>query len=661
MSKFEGLRTKPKNIEKSSKFEGLRIREKKPKKPETSLYDDMLQFGSNTLNRAKQFGSGALSGITRAGLSEGADQFGAGVMEVAPGVVAPIKTDAAIAGSKAAEKGLEALESMRPDEDDALGNVLYKAGEFGGGVASMPFPSSIAVNATKNVVPAAIKSSVPDNLLKLAAKYTAKGIGKSYNTLKNPIVEGSLIGAGSGALEQGGVNPLAADITSMLLMPTAIRSPGYAYQSIRHPNKTIFYPIARKMFDINQNNFNLRAAEAAERLGIDLNLAELNPSNNIAFANNVAAKNHFASKAVDLHNLNINNRVRDIIEENLSLVGPKKTKNVRKTISEKYAKADKLFPKNPEDRIINPIDSFEALKTGFSTKSIVPSSDEAALLAYRDKVLSQIAPEAFIDGVKIKDFKPKPQPIDALVIKDTGRSLNSRDKNNVVNYKNPESNVRNYAKKYGIGYKKDLEQLGERYPKWYKADKDANKYFSDVETRAEFENALINGGFNYDNFNYQPAMMSRNLNSPKKFKKVQHSYKNRSNIVKKQLDTNLEDLGSVSDAIVKRNRSNPNPSGTAGVLANSNLFTNTLAGISGIGSYVTGNPLLGVASASIPLIKLFGPQFFYSNVVNNKKLIKDTIDNIKNSKHNIPFKDRLINNRIRYVYPIINNKLNNED
>ena len=661
MSKFEGLRTKPKNIEKSSKFEGLRIREKKPKKPETSLYDDILKFGDNTLNRVKQFGSGALSGITRAGLSEGADQFGAGVMEVAPGVVAPIKTDAAIAGSKAAEKGLEALESMRPDEDDALGNVLYKAGEFGGGVASTPFPSSVAVNATKNVIPAAIKSSVPDNLLKLAAKYTAKGIGKSYNTLKNPIVEGSLIGAGSGALEQGGVDPLAADITSMLLMPTAIRSPGYAYQSIRHPNKTIFYPTARKMFGINKDKFNLRAAEAAERLGIDLNLSELNPSNNIAFANNAAAKNWLSHKGVELHNQNIRDRVRDILEENLSLVGPKRTEEVERIINKKYGKSDKLFPKNPEDRMITPNNSVEALQTGFSTKSIVPSADEAALLAYQEKILSQLAPDAFIGGVKIKDFKPKPQPIDALVIKDTGRSLNSNDSKNVINYKNPEPNVRNNAKKFGKGYRKDLDQLGERYPEWHKAEKDANKYFSDVATREKFENALINGGFNYDKFDYQPAMMSKNLNSPKKFKKVQHSYKNRSKPIKNQLDTNLEDLGSISDAIVKRNRSNPNPSGTAAALTNSNLLSNIASLGLGAGSIFTGNPFLGVAGTSIPLAKFFGPQFFYSNVVNNKKLIKDTIDNIKNPKHNIPFKDRLINNRIRYVYPIINNKLNNED
>ena len=45
----------------------------------------------------------------------------------------------------------------------------------------------------------------------------------------------------------------------------------------------------------------------------------------------------------------------------------------------------------------------------------------------------------------------------------------------------------------------------------------------------------------------------------------------------------------------------------------------------------------------------------------NKNLIKDTIDNIKNPKHSIPFKNRLINSRIRYVYPTINNKINDEN
>ena len=62
----------------------------------------------------------------------------------------------------------------------------------------------------------------------------------------------------------------------------------------------------------------IKAAEAAERLGIDLNLAELNPSNNIAFANTSAAKNKLASEGVKLHNKNIDDKVKEIIRILLS-------------------------------------------------------------------------------------------------------------------------------------------------------------------------------------------------------------------------------------------------------------------------------------------------------------------------------------------------------
>ena len=650
MSKFEGLRTKPKNIEKSSKFEGLRLRPKNIKEEEPS---------PSFLDRAKQFGSGALAGITRAGLLEGADQFGAGVMEVAPGVVAPIQPDSAKVMSESAEKGLDALESMRPDEDDAIGNILYKSGEFGGAVASTPFPGGGAINAAKTIVPATVKSSAPAGLLKLAAKYGAKGINKSYNTLKNPIVEGSLIGAHSGALQQGGVDPLAADITSMLLVPSAIRSPRYVYQSIRHPNKTIFYPTARKMFGINENNFNLRAAEAAERLGVDLNLAELNPSNNIAFTNNVAAKSWLASEGVKLHNKNIDDKVKDILQETLNKVGPKKTDSVEKIIDNKYAKTRALFPKNPEDRMILPNHSVAALRN-IKNRSLAPSPSEAAVLAYKQKILDQLAPEAFIEGKKIEGFTPPMQPIDAEILLDSKVSLNSNDPNNIIRYSNPEKSTRNQIKSVGRGYRKDLDQLGEKYPEWHSSLKDADKYFSDVASREKFENALINGGFNFDDFNYQPGMMTRNLNSPKKFKNIKHTYKNKSKTTREQIDKNLEDLGIVSDAIVKRNKSNPNPSGTAAVASNLSSLTPIASSIGSFFVYpnITTAGISGLFAGGLG----YGaPKFFYNKVIDNKNLIKDTIDNIKNPKHSIPFKNRLINSRIRYVYPTINNKINDEN
>jgi hypothetical protein len=76
-----------------------------------SVLDDQ-EDNFSLLDRAKQFGSGALAGFSSAGLAEAADQFGAGVMEVAPGVVAPILPQSAQVMANSAEKGLEALESM---------------------------------------------------------------------------------------------------------------------------------------------------------------------------------------------------------------------------------------------------------------------------------------------------------------------------------------------------------------------------------------------------------------------------------------------------------------------------------------------------------------------------------------------------------------------
>ena len=120
------------------------------------------------LERAKElvksFGGGVLSGVSSAGLAEAADSFGAGVMEVAPGVVAPILPASAIAGAEAAEKGLEAIESLRPYEDDKLGNVLHKTGSFIGATASMPFPSTTAVNYGKSLLSGAAAGGIAGGL-----------------------------------------------------------------------------------------------------------------------------------------------------------------------------------------------------------------------------------------------------------------------------------------------------------------------------------------------------------------------------------------------------------------------------------------------------------------------------------------------------------------
>ena len=177
------IRSRPREIE--SVNTTIRVR---PRKESRSFLD-----------RVGQFGTGALSGFSRAGLAEGADQFGAGVMEVAPGVVAPILPQSAEFMAKSANKGIEALDAMKPKENDSLGNILYKAGEFGGATASMPLPTSVGVNAARSAIGGGGKS--------LLTKF-AKDIGT-----------GSSIGAGSGVMQEAGVDPLYADLAATFLHP----------------------------------------------------------------------------------------------------------------------------------------------------------------------------------------------------------------------------------------------------------------------------------------------------------------------------------------------------------------------------------------------------------------------------------------------------------
>lgn len=144
-------------------------------------------------SRIGQFFKGALSGFSRAAMSEAADQAGAGVMDVG-GIAVPISESSALANIP--QKGIESLEAMKPRKNDSLGNILYKAGEFGGGVASFPMMPGAASAAT--------------------------GARSLLSPLAKEFGKGAVIGTGSGMLQEGGVNPLAADLASTFLVPGSV-------------------------------------------------------------------------------------------------------------------------------------------------------------------------------------------------------------------------------------------------------------------------------------------------------------------------------------------------------------------------------------------------------------------------------------------------------
>ena len=211
MSKFDKYKV-PKNIDtdyssngRSSVFDKYRSPKAVAKEPTPSFLD-----------RVGQFGKGALSGFSRAAMQEAADQASSGVMEVG-GMAVPISESTALANIP--QKGIEALESMKPKENDSLGNILYKAGEFGGATASLPLPTGASLNAARSAIQGGGKS--------LLTKF-AKDIGT-----------GSSIGGGSGVLQEAGVDPLVSDLISSVATPTAIVKSKSLLNNFTKPKETL--------------------------------------------------------------------------------------------------------------------------------------------------------------------------------------------------------------------------------------------------------------------------------------------------------------------------------------------------------------------------------------------------------------------------------------
>lgn len=280
-------------------------------------------------SRIGQFFKGALSGFSRAAMSEAADQAAAGVMDVG-GVAVPISERTALANIP--QKGIESLEAMRPRQNDGLGNILYKAGEFGGGVASfpmMPGAASVATGARSLLSP------------------VAKEFGK-----------GATIGAGSGMLQEGGINPLAADLAATFLVPGSVAA---AKAPVNFFSK--FTPKARKaglerevgdLFreSVGEKNLptvlerlnakrplgtNLTTAELAENAGL-AGLHRTFRGNNPPFAERNVANNMLMRK--NLEELGNTAVIPEIAGENIR---NRVNKNLQNAIEERSRVTDPLY------------------------------------------------------------------------------------------------------------------------------------------------------------------------------------------------------------------------------------------------------------------------------------------------------------------------------
>jgi len=506
MSKFDKYRT-------GSKFDKYRNPKAIEKEPSPSFLD-----------RLGQFGKGALSGFMRSGLAEGADQFGAGVMEVAPGVVAPILPQSAQVMSDTTNKALESLDAMKPRENDSLGNILYKAGEFGGATASFPLPTSAGVNVAGNAI---------------------RGGGKSLLTkFAKDIGTGSSIGAGSGVMQEAGVDPLVSDLISSVATPTAIIKSKSLLNNFTKPRQTLA-KIPMKLMGLTPKSMNIEAARAARDLGIDLPAAAVTDSKLTALADQYVGKAPiFGNKLKNKYAL-AEEQTQKVLSDIFDEIGPSRTPEIEGHIAGLYNKVATSLPQEAKVLPVNLKKAIDEIKIN----TAILSPDEKSLLQSLETIKNEIEPASKI----VSQYGPIKLPLqeyDVNKLVGTKKSLNS-----IIKW-DTDAGVKNQLKKIQKAISRDIQEYGKSNPEWYDAFKEADKLYGDVARREKLENILGHKATNYATESLSYNALAKAINNPKN-----------SVSIRKQLTPEtfkkIQKLGTVAKAMAIKSKNIPNPSGTA--------------------------------------------------------------------------------------------------
>lgn len=564
MSKFDGLRTRSK-----SKFDGLRTRPKRKvfvpeKTDDNETKRDILlatlnpgQFIEPLYNN--NFTKGFLSGVGRAAMSEAADQANAGVMEVAPGVVVPISESSAIANIP--EKGLEALESMKPDKNDTFGNIAYKAGEFGGATASMPmFPARGAANVASN---------------------TGKSI---FNRFGKEAVMGSTIGGTSGVLQETtGIEPLYADLISSVAVPGALSNSQGMFGRFSNPKEKLAKGTMRVM-GLNKRKtggFDVPAAQAARDLGIDLPAAALTDSNLTGLADQWIGKTPVFGNKLRNKYLTAEEQTRKALEDIYDQISQKRTPELESRISELYNNSRKTLPKEVNQRSVIPNNTNNTINELYDeiSNSDIFAKDTKDLLNIIKSLKKGVNP---VSTLKTK-YGPIKTPIRPYDVK---KLINAKMNLNAMIKWDTDQGIKNLAKKLQKAVSEDISEYGKINPEWHKNYREADKLFGNLAKRERLEEILGQKATNYATDSLSYNALAKEINNPKNAKIIEKQ-------VTPEIYAKIQKLGEVSRAMASKTARVPNPSGTAVTSATIGglggliglLYNPTLtAGITGVGS-----------------------------------------------------------------------------
>lgn len=370
--------------------------------------------------------------------------------------------------------------------------------------------------------------------------------GSKALSMANQAKTGAVIGGTSGALQEGGVNPLVADLASIVAAPTmaAKLNPRNLYEGFKKIPQTAA-KIPLKIMGLSPKGLNVEAARAARDLGIDLPAAALTESKLTGLADQFVGKTPYFGNKLQKKYLNAENQTKDTLNKIYEDIGPAKTPEIESEIANLY---DQVASNLPKDAKVKPTHLKNAIDS-IKIDTAVLSPGEKDLLNTLETLRTEIEPASKL----VSQYGPLKIPLqefDVNKLIGTKKSLNS-----IIKW-DMDQGVKNQLRNIQKAAAKDIAEYGKINPEWYQSFKEADSLFGKVAKREKLEGLLSNKSTNAATDNLSYNALSKAINSADK-----------NALIKKQVTPEIykkiQKLGTIAKAMAVKNRNVPNPSGTA--------------------------------------------------------------------------------------------------
>jgi hypothetical protein len=388
------------------------------------------------------------------------------------------------------------------------------------------------------------------------------------------------VGLSSGALQETGVNPFAADVVASVATPS-VRLPTLK-QAFETPSK-----LKAKIAGVGPSKINIEAARAARDLGIDLPATVLTDSTLTALADQTISKTPYYGNVLKNKYDQVQEKAFNNLKNVYDEIGPIRTPEVSKKINDLYNERRKALPKG---------------------SVIVPTSTAAKLAEIEESFVSDISSPGRVElkkyisklRNKIDSSAELKNKIDPKIYKEHGSIKLPLQEYQVNKLLDAKVNINDIVKhdlkgdpldrlmEINHAISDDLARYGETNPEWYKKFKKADNYFASVAKRESTEKRLRNQATMDDPTELSYATLNNTINS-------------RDNLRLLKRDTSpetfekIKKLGIVSKAMVQKNRRVPNPSGTAATAGALVLISGAVLDPS---TLISGSGALGLISAA---------------------------------------------------------------